>query len=107
MWPFNESEWQVVLEFAGDSPEQFEKVTVLQEEMEESLVSGEVDGNDVGGGVVNIFIITKSPNQCFSEALTYVEKHGLRPSAAGMRDLKKEDYIRLWPKDEKAPFTLK
>ena len=107
MWPFKDIEWQVVLEFAGDSPEQFEKVIALQEEMEESLVSGEVDGNDVGGGVVNIFIFTRSPNQCFSEALTFVEKHGLRPSAAGMRDPEKEDYIRLWPKDDKAPFTLK
>jgi hypothetical protein len=107
MWPFKNQDCQLVLEFSGDSPEQFEKVVALQEEMEASLISGEVDGNDVGSGVVNIFIITKSPNQCFSEALTYVEKHGLRPSAAGMRDLKKEDYIRLWPKGEKAPFTLK
>ena len=107
MWPFKDTEWQVVFEFAGDSPEQFEKIIALQEEMDGHLISGEVDGNDVGGGVVNLFIITKSPNRCFSEALTYVEKHGLRPSAAGTRDLKKDDYVRLWPKDEKAPFTLK
>jgi hypothetical protein len=76
MWPFKDRDCQLVLEFSGDSPEQFEKVIALQEEITESLISGEVDGNDVGGGVVNIFIITKAPNQYFSEALTYVEKHG-------------------------------
>ena len=107
MWPFKDQNWQLVLEFSGDSSEQFEKVVVLQEEMDGSLTSGEVDGNDVGCGVVNIFIITKSPNQCFSEALTFVEKHGLRPTAAGVRELQKEDYIRLWPKGVTTPFTLK
>ena len=107
MWPFKDHDCQLVLEFSGDSPKEFERVAALQEEMEAGLTSGEVDGNDVGQGVVNIFIITKSPNRCFSEALTYVEKHGLRPSAAGFRDLKKEDYIRVWPKDEKRPFSLR
>lgn len=107
MWPFKDPECQLVLEFSGDSPEQFERVTALQEEMEASLTSGDVDGNDVGMGVVNIFIITRSPNRCFSEALTYVEKHGLRPSAAGFRDLRKDDYIRVWPKGENQPFSLR
>jgi hypothetical protein len=107
MWPFKNRDCQLVIEFAGDSPEQFEKVVALQEEMDGSLMSGTVDGNDVGGGVVNVFIITKSPNQCFAEALTYVGKHGLRPSAAGMRDLQKEEYIRLLPKGDKTPFTLR
>ena len=107
MWLFEERDFQLVIEFAGDSPEQFEKVVALEEEMEASLISGKVDGNDVGGGVVNLFIFTKSPNKCFSEALNYVGKHGLRPSAAGVRERSKEDYIRLWPKGEKTPFTLR
>ena len=107
MWPFEERDWQLVIEFSGDSPEQFEKIVALEEEMDASLISGEVDGNDVGSGVVNLFILTKSPNKCFSEALVYVEKHGLRPSAAGVRERHKSDYIRLWPKGEKAPFTLR
>jgi hypothetical protein len=107
MWPFKERDCQLVIEFSGDSPADLEKVVALQEEMDACLTSGEVDGNDVGMGVVNIFIITKAPNRCFSEALVYVEKHGLRPSAAGFRDLKKEDYIRVWPKGEKQPFSLR
>ena len=107
MWPFADREYQLVIEFSGDSPEQFEKIVALEEEITESLMSGEVDGNDIGGGVVNIFITTKSPNQCFHEVLTYIKKHEMRPNAAGMRDLKKEDYIRLWPKDDRSPFSLK
>lgn len=53
MWPFKNRDCQLVLEFSGDSPEEFERVVALQAEMEAGLTSGEVDGNDVGLGVVN------------------------------------------------------
>jgi len=96
-----------VLEFTDGSPESFEKSVALQETMEAGLTSGKVDGNDVGGGVVNLFVFTKSPNRCFSEALTFVEKHGMRPSAAGVREQTKRAYIRLWPKETKERFSLR
>ena len=107
MWPFKERDFQLVLEFLGDSPEEFTRVVALQEDLERVLTSGEVDGNDVGQGVTNIFIITKHPARCFSEALVHVERHDLRPSAAGFRDEEEEDYTRLFPKDAREPFTLK
>ena len=107
MWPFSKSEWQLVIEISGDSPERFEKAIALQEEMAEGMISGEIDGNDVGCGVVNIFIFTKSPTACFSEALTYFERHQIQPTAAGARKVNEDDYVRLWPKTDSSPFKLK
>jgi len=107
MWPFKERKWQLVIEFPGGSPEEFKKLAALQEEMDDHLTSGEVDGNDVGSGFMNIYIMTKSLNRCWGEAMMFVGKHGMRPSGAGARDLKKEGFIRLWPKGEKRPFSLR
>ena len=65
MWPFDERDWQLVIEFSGDSPEQFEKIVALEEEMDASLISGEVDGNDVGSQHVCLSrsVLTHGPRQ--------------------------------------------
>jgi len=101
------TEYQVVLEFYGDEPDNFERVIAIESKLEEELECGEVDGNDVGQGVVNIFIITEEPKRCFEEAMRIMA--GLEPSprAAGYRDLDEEDYQRLWPKGDRTPFELK
>ncbi|HUR56552.1 MAG TPA: hypothetical protein VM029_02505, partial [Opitutaceae bacterium] len=59
--PFKSRRYQVVLEFHGDDPENFERVIALQTTLEQALESGDVDGNDVGLGIVNIFLISKEP----------------------------------------------
>jgi len=56
---------------------------------------------------VNLFIITKSPEQCFEEALGFSESRHLTPSAAAARELKGEKYIRLWPRGDHSPFKLR
>jgi len=48
MAPLAERQYQLVIEFPSDVPEHFEEVIAFEEELEECLVSGEVDGNDVG-----------------------------------------------------------
>jgi hypothetical protein len=100
-------EYQLVLEFAGDSPANFERITAIEEKLYDSLSSGEVDGNDVGEGIVNIFIITKSPEQCFHEVMSQIQDSDTKPDAAGYRDLDGGDYIRLWPHGDSSPFKLK
>jgi hypothetical protein len=105
--PFKSRKYQVVLEFHGDDPENFERVIALETKLEKEIESGEVDGNDVGQGIVNIFIITKEPQGCFEEAMRIVAGAEPAPRAAGYRDLEKDDYIRLWPKGDSTPFELK
>jgi hypothetical protein len=98
-------EYQLVIEFTGDSPENLQRVADLEEMLDEQLNSGEVDGNDVGLGIINIFIITENPDICFAEAMGIMS--GMMPSGAGYRPLEGEDYVRLWPKGEKTPFELR
>ncbi len=100
-------EFQLVLEFEGDSPDNFERVVAIQERMDERLKSGEIEGNDIGEGIVNIFIITEQPQKCFEEALKLIEASDPSPRAAGYRDLDQDDYIRVWPEGDKTPFELK
>jgi hypothetical protein len=99
--------FQVVIEFHGDEPESFERVIALETKLEEQLESGEVDGNDVGQGVVNIFIITKEPKRCFEEAMRIIAGADPAPGAAAFRDLEEGDYVRLWPQGDSTPFELK
>ncbi len=101
------TEYQVVLEFYGDDPDGFERVIALESKLEEKLESGEVDGNDVGQGVVNIFIITTEPERCFEEAMRIIAGDEPSPRAAGYRGLDEEDYVRLWPREDATPFELK
>jgi hypothetical protein len=75
--------------------------------LEETLKSGEVDGNDVGQGIVNIFILTREPQRCFEEAMSILGSKEPVPRAAGYRNIKEENYIRLWPKGDRTPFELK
>ncbi len=104
---FKKSKYQLVLEFHGVDPESFERVVALETQLEAALESGEVDGNDVGQGIVNIFIITKDPKTCFQEAMHIIGRSGASPDAAGYRDLDEEDYVRLWPANDPTPFELK
>jgi len=99
-------EYQLVIEFSGDSTEDFDKTIALEKLLEEQLENGEVDGNDVGLGVINIFIITNDPKKCFAEAMEKIAG-SLTPAAAGYRPLEGEDYIRLWPTGGNTPFELR
>lgn len=100
------NDYRLVLEFAGDDMENYDRVITLETKLEAELVTGEVDGHDVGGGVVNIFIDTGNPIECFKEAMQIMNDMKQTPDAAGYRKLKEEDYERLWP-EISTPFELK
>jgi len=100
-------EYQVVLEFAGDDAETFERIRALQTKLDHELQEGEVDGNDVGLGITNIFLNTHQPEACFAEAMRILAGVQPQPRAAGFRNLEDDDYTRLLPKDDPTPFELK
>lgn len=104
---FKKPRYQVVLEFHGDDPENFQRVIALQTKLDKELESGEVDGNDVGQGIVNIFIITREPKRCFGEAMQIIAGVEPVPREAGYRDLDEDDYVRLWPEGDSTAFVLK
>jgi len=100
-------EYQMVFEFKGDSPRQFERLIALESKMDEKLQSGVVDGNDVGKGVVNIFVITKEPDRCFEEIMGMIAPAKLPLSAAAYRESQGDRYVRLWPEGDSTAFELK
>ena len=104
---FKKPKYQVVLEFHGDDRENFDRVLVLEGKLEKALKCGEVDGHDVGQGIVNIFVITKEPKRCFDEAIRIIAGVDPSPRAAGYRNLDEDDYVRLWPQDDPTAFELK
>ena len=63
----------------------------LATKLEEELESGGVDGHDVGGGIVNIFIDTVEPRQCFKEAMRIISGLEPKPHAAGYRGTMKKN----------------
>lgn len=101
------NDYRLVLEFAGDDLENYDHVVALETKLEAELEAGEVDGHDVGGGVVNVFIDTKDPKQCFKEAMKIMKEMRQEPNAAGYRKLEEEEYERLWPEGKSTPFELK
>ncbi len=107
MWPFKAKSFQLVIEFPCDSPYRFEELADVQRKLEGILQSGFVDGNDIGQGVMNLFIITKHPKRCFAEAKSYLDKLEVVPSGAGVTNSEQEDYVRYWPEPDDSPFILR
>ncbi|HAD03138.1 MAG: hypothetical protein A2005_01040 [Desulfuromonadales bacterium GWC2_61_20] len=99
--------YRVVLEFTGDDLGDYDRVVALETKLEAELQSGEVDGHDVGEGVVNVFIDTRDPQEYFREAMKIMNDMEQTPSAAGYRKLDEEEYERLWPVGDSTPFKVK
>ena len=100
-------DYQLVFEFAGDSPKDFERVMAFETGLEERLRTGVVDGNDVGSGVVNLFVHTTNPAGCFEEIMGSIAPAKLPLSAAAYRKRSEEKYVRLWPENDSSPFVLR
>ncbi len=101
------NKYQLVLEFADDNLDTYDRVVALEEKLVAELVTDEIDGHDVGEGVVNIFIHTSDPRGCFKKALGIMKEMKEEPYAAGFRELDENDYRRLWPGDDSMSFELR
>lgn len=83
-------------------------------EVEDALSShlhgfGDVDGHDIGGGWMNIFIFTRQPQAAFERALWVVKAANLLNGfAAAYRSGEDENerYVRLWPLNTSEAFEL-
>jgi hypothetical protein len=100
--------YQLVLQFHGDSLQDFDAMVALEDELIEQLGdSADVDGHDVGSGETNIFIFTSDPAATFARARPVLERgRQLQTVTAAYRKVEGEDYTVIWPKGSRAEFSL-
>ena len=101
------NKYRLGLEFAGNDLETYDRVLALEEKLINELESHEIDGHDVGECVINIFIDTINPRDCFKKAMGIMKGMKEELNAGGFRELDGDDYVRLWPEDDLTPFELK
>jgi hypothetical protein len=98
-----------VLQFPGDSLEDYDAMVALEDALIEALPdAAKVDGHDVGSGEVNIFIFTDEPRKTFQQARSVLEMHGrLSAMTAAYRPSNGEDYTVIWPEQSQQEFRIK
>jgi hypothetical protein len=101
------NKYRLVIEFAGDDLETYDRVVAFEERLISEFEADEIDGHDAGEGVVNIFIDTRDPRECFKKALDMMRGMKEELTAAGFRELDGDEYERLLPEDDSTPFKLK
>jgi hypothetical protein len=100
--------YQLVLQFRGDSLEDYDAMVALEDTLIEALHdSAKVDGHDVGSGEVNIFIFTNEPVKTFQQAKLVLEQRGCLDSvSAAYRLADGEDYTVIWPGHSQQKFRI-
>jgi len=101
-------DYQLVIQFRGDSLADYDAMVALENELISELGdSASVDGHDVGSGEVNIFIITTEPARTFQQSKGVLErKRCLDAVRAAFRPVDGEEYTVVWPKDSTKDFRI-
>jgi hypothetical protein len=101
-------DYQLVLQFRGDSLDDFNAVVALENELIEALSdAAEVDGHDVGSGETDIFIRTSDSEAAFSLAKPVLERAKyLQTVTAAYREADGDRYTVIWPKGSRKKFTV-
>jgi len=91
--------YQLVLQFAADSIEDFDRLVTLEDRLIEELDDvAAVDGHDFGSGKLNIFVLTDDPVTVFGKAHGIVMNQGVaNVMQSAYREMDGEDYTILWP----------
>ena len=101
-------DFQLVLQFRGDSLADYDAMVSLEDELIGTLGdSADVDGHDVGSGEVNIFIFTSNPAATFEQLKPTLESGGwLNKVTAAYREVAGEIYTAIWPPGSRAKFRI-
>lgn len=91
--------YQLVIQFPGQSEDDFDHLIEVEDELEERLPSAsEVDGHDFGSGQMNIFILTNEPVEILEEIKTILIEKGndLSMMKVAYRNIESESFTILW-----------
>lgn len=101
-------QYQLTLQFAGDSLGDYDAMVALEDELTEQLGdSADVDGHDCGSGETNIFIFTPDPAATFQRMRPVLERaRQLQAVTAAYREVDGERYTVIWPEDSQREFTV-
>jgi len=90
---------QLVLQFRGDSLEDFDALVALEDDLIDVLGNtAVVDGHDIGSGETNIFIITSEPEITFQRARVALDRSQLLGAVtAAFRPIAGVSFTVLWP----------
>lgn len=101
---------QLVLQFQGSDKSTLQKVISLEDQIIEALdgsTSAEVDGHELGDGVINLVLLAKNASKTWEKIEQLVEdaaSEDLEISAVAFRDLNGADFTVLWPSDFDGEF---
>lgn len=96
---------QLVLQFIGDEDDTVDKVIDLEDRLIdalEGLTSVDVDGHEVGEGVINLSLHAKNAPRIWEKIEPLIEEAALENldiNAVAYRSLDSDDYTVLWPVD--------
>lgn len=95
----NTMEYQLVLEFPGESLRDLDAAIELEDELVEQLRDlANVDGLDAGSGETNIIISTSDPTATFGLAKSVLERRQrLQKVRASYREAKGRLFTAIWP----------
>lgn len=103
-------QYQLVLQFRGDSFDEYEAMIALEDELVDELSKNAVvDGHDMGCGEVNIFILTSNPISTFEESKAVLNRRQLLNGAemtAAFRPILGDDFTVLWPSPFHGEFAV-
>jgi hypothetical protein len=106
-WHDSKPQCQVVIKLPPEETENFDRMAECELKLSRLLKHGEVDLREVGGGVVNLFILTSEPEECVQEALAHLSKMQVKPVAVGYRASREQEFVRLWPENDSSPLELR
>ena len=96
-------DYQLVLQFPARTEEEAERFLTIEDDFIEVLEdSADVEGHESDDGLMNFFVGTDDAEETFERLRPLLEdKNLLAIAAIAYRHVDEEDYIILWPEDDK------
>ena len=101
-------QYQLTLQFRGDSLADYDAMIALEDELSEQLGDvADVDGHDCGSGETNIFIFTPDPAATFQRMRPVLERaRQLKAVTVAFREVDGERYTVIWPEGSQRGFRI-